>query len=113
MVLLINSDIIRGNVDAIILKLLMEKDRYGYELANEIKTRTKDLFEIKEATLYSAVTRLESRELITSYMGEKTHGGKRRYYRITSFGKAYFVEIMKDWRELREVMKAILGSDYE
>jgi len=108
----INSDIIRGNIDAIILKLLMEKDRYGYELANEIKSRTNDRFQIKEATLYSAVTRLESRELISSYVGEKSHGGQRRYYRITTFGKAYFAELMKDFCELREIMKAILGSDY-
>jgi len=110
---MINSDIIRGNVDAIILKLLMEADMYGYELANEIKTRTKDKFNIKEATLYSAVTRLEARELISSYTGEKTHGGKRRYYRITPFGKAYYAEIIKEWQLLREVMTAILGSDIQ
>lgn len=108
---MINSDIIRGNVDAIILKLLMEQDMYGYELANVIKTRTKDKFTIKEATLYSAVTRLEARELISSYIGEKTRGGKRRYYRITSFGKAYYAEIIKDWHLLNEIMVAILGSD--
>jgi PadR family transcriptional regulator PadR len=108
---MINSEIIRGNIDAIILKLLIERDMYGYELANEIKTRTKDKFQIKEATLYSAVTRLESRELISSYMGEKTHGGKRRYYQITAFGKAYYAEILKEWALLKDIMTAILGSD--
>jgi PadR family transcriptional regulator PadR len=108
---MINSDIIRGNVDAMILKLLIEKDMYGYELANEIKSRTKDKFNIKEATLYSAVTRLENRELISSYTGEKSHGGQRRYYRISAFGKAYFAEILKEWHLLKEIMTAILGSD--
>lgn len=108
---MINSDTIRGHIDAIILKLLMERDKYGYELASEIKSRSQDLFPIKEATLYSAVTRLESRELISSYMGEKTHGGKRRYYKITSFGRAYYAEILKEWQQLRQIMTALLGSD--
>ena len=108
---MINSDIIRGNIDTIILKLLQEKDMYGYEIVNEIKIRTNQLFNIKEATLYSVVQRLEKRELISSYMGEKSHGRKRRYYKITPFGKEYYLELIKEWKILREIMKNILGGD--
>ena len=108
---MIHSDVIRGHIDTIILKLLLEKDMYGYEIANEIKDRTKNKFNIKEATLYSVVGRLESRELIVSYMGEKTHGGKRRYYRVTPLGKAYYKEMIQEWELLREIMRDMLGSD--
>lgn len=108
---MINSDVIRGHIDTIILKLLLEKDMYGYEIANEIKQRTNNKFNIKEATLYSVVSRLESRELIVSYIGEKTHGGKRRYYRVTPLGKAYYKEMIEEWNLLREIMKDMLGSD--
>ena len=108
---MISSDVIRGHIDTIILKLLLEKDRYGYELANEIKSRTKAKFDIKEATLYSVVGRLETKELITSYMGEKSHGGKRRYYRVTPLGKAYYKEMLQEYRLLGEIMKAMLGSE--
>jgi len=108
---MIHSDVIRGHIDTIILKLLIEKDMYGYEIANEIKERTKNKFNIKEATLYSVVTRLEFKELITSYMGEKTHGGKRRYYRLTPLGKAYYKEMLEEWALLREIMSNMLGSD--
>ena len=78
---LINSDIIRGHLESVILKLIIEQDRYGYEIASCIKERTNQTFVIKEATLYSIVSRLESRDLIESYIGEKTHGKKRRYYK--------------------------------
>ncbi len=108
---MINSDIIRGNIDTIILKLLQEKDMYGYEIVFQIKNRTNKVFNIKEATLYSVVQRLEKRELITSYMGEKSHGRKRRYYKITSFGKAYYIELIKEYKTLREIMMNILGDD--
>jgi len=108
---MISSDIIRGHIDTIILKLLAERDMYGYELAGEIKSRTSNLFDIKEATLYSVVQRLESRELITSYTGEKTHGGQRRYYKITPLGKAYYRETIAEWKVLQDIMRAIMGDD--
>jgi PadR family transcriptional regulator, regulatory protein PadR len=108
---MVSSDIIRGNIDTIILKLLQEKDMYGYEIVNEIKTRTNNVFNIKEATLYSVVQRLEKRELINSYMGEKSHGRKRRYYRISTFGKAYYKELIEEYKTLKQIMIKILGDD--
>ena len=108
---MINSDVIRGHIDTIILKFLGEKDMYGYELAGEIKTRTNNKFDIKEATLYSVLSRLEQRELIASYMGEKSLGRQRRYYRITNLGRAYYKESLNEWRLLNEIMIKALGSD--
>jgi PadR family transcriptional regulator PadR len=108
---MVSSDIIRGNIDTIILKLLQEADMYGYEIVNEIKIRTNNLFDIKEATLYSVVQRLEKRDLISSYKGEKSHGGTRRYYKITAFGKAYYKELIKEFKTLNKIMVNILGGD--
>jgi len=110
---MINSDVIRGHIETIILKLLIEKDMYGYELVNVIKDRTKNLFQIKEATLYAVLQRLEKKELISSYLGEKTYGGKRRYYKVTPLGKAYFQEMLSEWNMLREIMFNMLGDQNE
>lgn len=105
---MINSDIIRGHLEAVILKLIIEDDRYGYEISNEIKVRTEGLFLIKEATLYSVVKRLEDKGLIESYVGKKSHGGKRRYYKITILGKAYYREKLREWKELKIVLQTLL-----
>ncbi len=105
---MISSDIIRGHLEVIILKLIIEKDRYGYEISNCITERTNELFNIKEATLYSIVGRLEKKDLIESYVGKKTHGGKRRYYKITTLGKAYYGEKLKEWKELKSVLNTLL-----
>ncbi len=104
----VSSDIIRGHLDAIILKLIIEKDRYAYEISNEIRQRTQEAFSIKEATLYALVQRLEKKDLISSYMGTKSHGSKRRYYKITTLGKAYFKERIKEWETLNTVMTQLL-----
>ncbi len=110
MFFLINSDIIRGHLESVILKLIIEQDRYGYEIASCISERTNNKFNIKEATLYSVVSRLEKRELIESYIGEKTHGKKRRYYKITSLGKAYYYEKKQEWIQLKEILNTLLEA---
>jgi len=108
----ISSDVLRGHLESIILRLIIEQDRYGYEIASEIKKRTEGSFIMKEATLYAMVQRLERNELITSYVGEKTHGRKRRYYRITPLGRAYFKEKQREWAELKAIMALFLeGQD--
>ncbi|HKL47212.1 MAG TPA: PadR family transcriptional regulator [Candidatus Izemoplasmatales bacterium] len=106
---MISSDVIRGHIDTIILNLLTEKDMYGYELVSVIKERSNNLFNIKEATLYSVLQRLEKKALIASYLGEKSYGRKRRYYQITSLGKAYLKEMVKEWKILKKIMHKMIG----
>lgn len=103
-----NSDVIRGHLDAIILRLIYEKDRYGYEIAKEIEARTNGDFKIKEATLYAVFQRLEKKELIHSYLGSISFGGQRRYYSITTLGRAYLGEEIKEWRKTREIIDILM-----
>ena len=105
---MISSDIIRGHFDAIILKLIIEKDRYGYEISKEISARTNSAFEIKEATLYAVFQRLEKKELIVSYSGEITHGRKRKYYKVTALGKTFFAEKGKEWQATKKIINTFM-----
>ncbi len=105
---MINSDIIRGHLESVILKLIIEKDMYGYEISNCIAERTQDRFNIKEATLYSVIGRLQKKDLIAPYMGEKSHGGKRRYYKITPLGLAYYEQKLTEWTEIKDVLETLL-----
>ncbi len=107
---MIKSDLIRGHLETVILKLIIEQDRYGYEISNTIKERTENQFIIKEATLYSVVKRLEERGLIESYIGTLTHGKKRRYYRITTFGKTYYKEKISEWKEFKLIIESLLEA---
>lgn len=105
---MISSDVIRGHLDAIILKLIIEKDRYGYEISKEISLRTDNEFGIKEATLYAVFQRLEKKELIESYRGEISLGSKRKYYTVTTLGKAYYSEKVKEWQAVKKVVDTFM-----
>ncbi|CEI83577.1 PadR family transcriptional regulator [Oceanobacillus oncorhynchi subsp. incaldanensis] len=101
---MIRSDIIRGHLESIILRLIYENDQYGYEISKQISLRTESRFQIKEATLYAVFQRLEKKGLIESYYGKVSHGGKRKYYRITMLGKAYLKETAREWEETKEII---------
>ncbi|MFW6299247.1 MAG: PadR family transcriptional regulator [Bacillota bacterium] len=109
----ITSDVLRGHLESVILTLIMEKDRYAYEIAREIRERTDGDFSMKEATLYAMVQRLEKKDLIRSYIGTKSHGRKRRYYTLTPLGKAYFNEKVQEWKELKDLMSVFLEAHDE
>lgn len=107
---MIRSDIIRGHLDSIILRLILEEDRYGYEISKEISQRTDNRFQIKEATLYAVFQRLEKKELIESYFGSVSLGGKRKYYKITTLGKAFLKESAEEWEITKEIIDLFMGG---
>ena len=108
---MISSDIIRGHLESIILRLILEKDRYGYEISKEISSRTSGRFQIKEATLYAVFQRLQKKEVIRSYEGDVSLGSKRRYYTITPLGRAYFKEEVEEWRRTKEIIDIFLKTE--
>lgn len=105
---MVNSDLIRGHLDAIIISLINEEDMYGYEIAKEIAARTEGGFEIKEATLYAVFQRMEKKSLIESYYGDKTQGGRRKYYKITELGKAFLNLKRNEWKEIKTIVNTFM-----
>lgn len=102
----ITSDLLRGNTDTMILRLLSEADRYGYEIVKLIVERSGGEYELKEATMYSSVRRLEEDGDIEWYWGDETQGGRRKYFRITKKGKATYARNKNNW----EYAKRVLGN---
>jgi PadR family transcriptional regulator PadR len=104
----ISSDLLRGHTDTIILKLLMDGDKYGYEISKLIQTNSSAEYELKEATMYSSLKRLEADGSITSYWGDETQGGRRRYYRITEKGKKVYLENKSNWEYAKRILDRLL-----
>lgn len=105
---MISSDIIRGYNDTIILFMLLDKESYGYEISKAIREISEEKYIIKETTLYSAFTRLESNNYIESYFGDETGGKRRTYYRITPKGIEYYKEKCKEWVITKEVVNKFI-----
>lgn len=109
----ITSDIIRGHTDTIILSHLIESDSYGYEINKAIQKKSNNEYELKEATLYSAFRRLEQGLLIRSYWGDETTGARRRYYSITTLGKAALVNNKQEWDKAKDLIDKLINGGIE
>lgn len=84
----------RGQLNNVILSTMFESDKYGYEIIEDILTRSNNKIEIKQPSLYSALKRLESAKMLTSYWKNSEIGGDRHYYSITDIGKKHMVSWM-------------------
>jgi len=104
----LTSDLLRGHTDTIILKLLLDGDKYGYEITKLIYEHSSHLYELKEATMYSSLKRLESDGHIISYWGDETQGGRRKYYRITNRGQELYARNQQNWEHAKQVLEQLL-----
>lgn len=105
-----SSEILRGHTETIILAILIKKDSYGYEIMKNIIERSKGLINIKDATIYTAIKRMEKNKLITTYWGDEGEGARRRYYSITPKGKEVYAEKVKEWHEIKIILNDLIGS---
>lgn len=104
----ISADLLRGHTDTMILKLLITGDKYGYEISKLIHVNSSGGYDLKEATMYSSLKRLESDGGITSYWGDETQGGRRKYYRITEKGKETYAENKESWEYAKRTLDQLL-----
>ena len=104
----ITSDLLRGNTDTMILRILCEADRYGYEIVKLIAERSGGEYELKEATMYSSVRRLETDGDIEWYWGDESQGGRRKYFRITAKGKVTYARNISNWAYAKRVLDHLL-----
>ncbi len=107
------SDLIRGNVDTIILKVLYEGDRYGYDLIKQINARGDGQWEIKQPTVYACLKRLEKQGFISSYWdSSESDGGRRKYYSLTESGREVFLKYKSEYERASALFGGIIsGSD--
>ena len=104
----LSSDLLRGYTDGIILNRLAGEDSYGYAVNHSVEEASGGAFVMKEATLYTAFTRLEKAGLISSYWGDAQGGPRRRYYHITNAGRAKLAADRAMWQETRALIDILL-----
>lgn len=105
---MINSDIFRGFNDLFILSVLDISDSYGYEIGKKISDLSNHQYVMKEATLYSAFSRLLKEGWIQDYPVTITNGRPRTYYRITPLGKAILKQKKMEWQSIQTVINRVI-----
>lgn len=90
----------KGSMAMLVLALLEDRDRHGYDIARLIEERSDSALQFHAASLYPLLYRMERKGLVEGRWVEKAGERRRRYYRITREGRKELGALRKAWREL-------------
>ena len=99
----------KGSAETLILALLEERDRHGYEIAKLIGDRSDGAITFHVASLYPTLYRLERRGLILGRWVEQAGMRRRRFYRLTAAGRKTLGAQRRSWSAFFAALNRVAG----
>jgi transcriptional regulator len=93
----LHHELKRGSAELLILALLEERQRHGYDIGQLIARRSDGAINFHVTSLYPTLYRLEDRGLIDGRWVERAGQRRRRYYRLTAAGRRALAEQRGVW----------------
>lgn len=103
----LERELMRGAGPIAVLKLLSNKQMYGYELVEALSKQTGGVLAMGQSTLYPMLYNLESKDLIEANWQAADNGRDRKYYSLTGKGKKKLKADMEAWAKLNDAMVSI------
>ena|ERR1051326_3792646 len=102
----------KGSAELLILSLLENRPRHGYEICKLIVMRSDGVLSFNVASLYPLLYRLEKRGWLQGKWIEKAGQRRRRYYQLTAEGKKILAAQLDSWREFVAAINRIIGEEH-
>jgi PadR family transcriptional regulator len=106
---MISKELKKGSTEILILSLLEDGSRHGYEIGKLIESRSDGVLKLHAASLYPILYRLESKHLVQGTWERKVGGRKRRFYRITAAGRKLLSRQRTSWRSFVSAIEKVAG----
>jgi PadR family transcriptional regulator PadR len=104
----LQSDLIQGTLDMLVLRTLVPAPAHGHTIANAIEHSSEDVLQVEHGSLYPALHRLEDRGWIASFWGTSDNNRRARYYRLTPTGRKQLAQQTNRWDELVKAVNRVL-----
>jgi PadR family transcriptional regulator, regulatory protein PadR len=105
----INPESLKGHLDLLLLTALESQPSHGYAIAEWLRERSRQTFDLPEGTLYPALHRLERAGLLTSRWSAES-GRRRRVYQLNVRGRKALTAQRGEWREFARAVQAVVGA---
>ena len=102
----------KGTADLLVLSLLEERSRHGYEIAKLIEQRSGGVLVFHAASLYTLLYRLERQGLIRGRWVEKSGERRRRYYTLTPAGESMLGVQRREWLDFVAAVGRVAGLEH-
>lgn len=104
-----NAETLKGHLDLLLLAAVEARPSHGYAIAEALRARSGQTFDLPEGTLYPALHRLERAALLSSRWSEQ-HGRRRRVYQLTAKGHRALAKRQSEWTAFAHAMDAVVGG---
>ena len=94
----------KGVLELLVLLFASKKDRYGYELVEEISK----VVNVNEGTIYPILKRLTNEGYFETYLKESTGGPSRKYYKLTVLGIKRKDILLDEWKKFEKSVNAFV-----
>jgi PadR family transcriptional regulator, regulatory protein PadR len=105
----ISKELKKGSADLLILALIEDRPRHGYEIGRLIDERSQGALTYHTASLYPTLYRLEDQGLIEGRWVEKAGQRRRRYYRLTAKGRTRLASERTLWETFFVALHRVAG----
>lgn len=99
----------KGSAELLILSLVEDRARHGYDIGKLIDARSKGALTFKVASLYPLLYRLEKRGWISGKWLEAAGQRRRRMYRLTAEGRKVLAAQRTGWKVFAQAINRIAG----
>ncbi|CAN5792455.1 PadR family transcriptional regulator [soil metagenome] len=103
----INKDLIAASSTPIVLAILVEEASYGYAILQRVRELSGGRMEWTDGMLYPVLHRLERLAYVEARWVVAETGRRRKYYRITSEGRAQLAEERRQWQAVDATLQCI------
>lgn len=108
----ISPEMKKGSAELLILALVEERARHGYEISKLIASRSDGALQFHVASLYPLLYRLEDRGWIEGRWVEKPGQRRRRYYRLTPEGRKVLARQRSVWQDFVRALERVAGIQH-
>ncbi len=106
-----DSRLLSGAVEMLILEVISHGPSYGYEIAQTVTSESNGYFDLKEGSLYPALHRLEQQKYVSAFWQE-VEGRRRKYYKISAAGQKSLDAKRAAWRAFSKGVEGVLGAQF-
>ena len=104
------SDLLPGTLDLLILKTLVSGPQHGYGIAQAVKTKSEDVLQVGESSLYPALQRLLLQGWVKAEWGASENNRQAKFYELTRAGRKQLADETRNWERMSGAVARILNA---
>ena len=106
----IQTDLLQGTLDLLVLKTLQAGPTHGWDIGQRIQQISQEVLRVGQGSLYPALHRLEAQGWIISEWGASENNRRARFYKLTTSGRKHLVAETECWERFTGAVELVLRT---